>query len=88
MRGRGRAPDQEAGWPDRSARRSLLAPLLAPSGLGLFAGYLWYRTGTPFASYDAQRVGWHQGDPITLLGQPIPSPDSSSITRKPCSGTC
>jgi len=54
----------------------------------LFAGYLWYRTGTPFASYDAQRVGWHQGDPITLLGQPIPSPDSSSITRKPCSGTC
>ncbi len=60
-----------AGWPDRSARRSLLAPLLAPSGLGLFAGYLWYRTGTPFASYDAQRVGWHQGDPITLLGQPI-----------------
>jgi len=71
VRGRGRAPDQEAGWPDRSARRSLLAPLLAPSGLGLFAGYLWYRTGTPFASYDAQRVGWHQGDPITLLGQPI-----------------
>ena len=37
----------------------------------MFAGYLWYRTGTPFASYDAQRVGWHQGDPITLLGQPI-----------------
>ena len=31
-----------AGWPDRSARRSLLAPLLAPSGLGLLAGYLWY----------------------------------------------
>jgi hypothetical protein len=60
-----------AGWPGRSARRSLLAPLLAPSGLGLFAGYLWYRTGTPFASYDAQRVGWHQGDPVTLLGQPI-----------------
>jgi hypothetical protein len=59
------------GWHERSARWSLLAPLLAPSGLGLFAVYLWYRTGTPFASYDAQRVGWHQGDPITLLGQPV-----------------
>ena len=37
----------------------------------MFAGCLWYWTGTPFACYDAQRAGWHQGDPITLLGQPI-----------------
>jgi len=59
------------GWPERSARSSLLAPLLAPAGLALFAGYLWYRAGTPFASYDAQRAGWHQGDPVTLLGQPV-----------------
>ena len=59
------------GWGDRVARRSLLAPLLAPSGLAAFAVYLWWRTGTPFASYEAQRYGWHQGDPITLLGQPV-----------------
>ena len=56
---------------DRLARRSLLAPLLAPAGLGLFAVYLWYRTGTPFASYQAQHDGWHQGDPFALLGQPV-----------------
>ena len=59
------------GWHDRAARRSLLAPLLAPSGLAAFAVYLWWRTGTPFASYVAQRYGWHQGDPFTLLGQPV-----------------
>src|SRR5487761_1719225 len=40
-----------AGWRDRQARLSLVAPLLAPSGLGVFALYLWVRTGTPFASY-------------------------------------
>jgi hypothetical protein len=59
------------GMQDRLARRSLLAPLLAPAGLGLFAIYLWLRTGTPFASYQAQHDGWHQGDPVTLLRQPI-----------------
>ena len=48
----------------------LLAPLLAPSGLVAFAVYLWWRTGTPFASYEAQRYGWHQGDPVTLFTQP------------------
>jgi hypothetical protein len=56
---------------DRLARRSLLAPLLAPAGLGLFAVYLWHRTGTPLASYQAQHDGWHQGDPVALLRQPI-----------------
>jgi hypothetical protein len=59
------------GWRDRQARLSLLAPLLAPSGLGAFAAYLWYRTGTPFASYQAQHDGWHQGDPLALFSQPI-----------------
>jgi Mannosyltransferase (PIG-V) len=59
------------GMRDRLARRSLLAPLLAPAGLGLFAVYLWYRAGTPFASYQAQHDGWHQGDPFALLGQPV-----------------
>lgn len=59
------------GWRDHQARLSLLAPLLAPAGLGAFAAYLWSRTGTPFASYDAQHTGWHQGDPFTLLSLPI-----------------
>jgi mannosyltransferase PIG-V len=57
-------------WRDPVARRSLLAPLLAPSGLALFAVYLWIHTGTPLASYEAQHYGWHQGDPLTLLSQP------------------
>jgi hypothetical protein len=60
-----------AGWGDRAARRSVLAPVLAPSGLAAFAGYLWWRTGTPLASYEAQHYGWHQGDPLALLGQPV-----------------
>src|SRR5487761_111289 len=60
-----------AGWRDRQARLSLVAPLLAPSGLGVFALYLWVRTGTPFASYQAQHSGWHQGDPFALLNQPV-----------------
>lgn len=59
------------GMRDRLARRSLLAPLLAPAGLGAFAVYLWGRTGTPFASYQAQHDGWHQGDPVALLRQPV-----------------
>jgi hypothetical protein len=60
-----------AGWRDRQARLSLVAPLLAPSGLGAFALFLWVRTGTPFASYQAQHSGWHQGDPFALLNQPV-----------------
>ena len=47
------------------------ALLLAPSGLGVFALFLWVRTGTPFASYQAQHSGWHQGDPFALLNQPV-----------------
>lgn len=59
------------GMRDRLARRSLLAALLAPAGLGAFAVYLWSRTGTPLASYQAQHDGWHQGDPVALLRQPV-----------------
>jgi hypothetical protein len=59
------------GWRDRQTRASLLAPLLAPAGLGAFAVYLWVRIGTPFASYRSQHTGWHQGDPFTLLSQPV-----------------
>jgi hypothetical protein len=48
------------GLRDREGRRSLWAPLLAPLGLIAFGIYLWAWTGTPFASYNAQRVGWNE----------------------------
>jgi hypothetical protein len=60
----------DRGWRDRTALRSLAAPLLAPLGVGAFAIYLWVRTGTPLASYRAQSDGWHQGGPIALLSEP------------------
>ncbi len=56
------------GWKDREARRSLFAPLLAPAGVGLFAVYLWIRTGTPFASYNAQHHGWgEKSTPLAMF---------------------
>jgi hypothetical protein len=48
------------GWADRAARRALAAPVLAPlGGLG-FAIFLWVWTGTPLASYQTQKVDWHE----------------------------
>jgi hypothetical protein len=43
-----------------AARRALLAPVLAPVGVGAFAIYLWIWTGSPFASLIAQRDGWSE----------------------------
>jgi hypothetical protein len=61
-----------AGWGDRSARMSLLAPLLAPVGVGAFGAFLWAWTGTPFAAYLAQHYGWYQqSQPLALLHVPI-----------------
>jgi Mannosyltransferase (PIG-V) len=58
------------GWHDREARRALIAPLLAPAGLLAFGFYLWIWTGTPFASYQAQRYGWgEKSTPFALLNQ-------------------
>ncbi len=55
------------GWADREARRSLLAPLLAPLGAVTFGVFLWLWTGSPFASYIAQRYGWDErSTPIAL----------------------
>jgi hypothetical protein len=48
------------GWRDPEARRALLAPLLAPLGLVLFALFLWHWSGSPFASYTAQHHGWSE----------------------------
>jgi hypothetical protein len=46
---------------ERGAARSLLAPLLSLTGICAFAVFLWVWTGTPFATLDVQRNGWHQG---------------------------
>jgi hypothetical protein len=56
------------GFRDRAARRSLLAPALAPVGAAAFAGFLWAWTGTPFATYITQHYGWSEKtDPLALL---------------------
>ncbi|MBV8734314.1 MAG: hypothetical protein JO120_05995 [Solirubrobacterales bacterium] len=53
---------------DRTAWRSLLAPLLSVSGLVAVASFLWAWTGTPFASFQAQRYGWKEKtDPFALV---------------------
>jgi Mannosyltransferase (PIG-V) len=60
------------GWHDPAARRSLIAPLLSPLGIGGFAIFLWAWTGTPFATYIAQHYGWHeQSQPFALLSLPV-----------------
>ncbi len=48
--------------------RALWAPVLAPVGLLAFAGFLWAWTGTPFASFRAQRYAWHEkSTPMALV---------------------
>lgn len=42
------------------ARRSLVAPLLAPLGLIAVLGFMWTWTGTPFAYWAAQHYGWRE----------------------------
>jgi hypothetical protein len=57
------------GWRAPSARRSLLAPLLAPLGLIAFGAFLWLWTGSPLASYTAQRYGWKESSSPFALYQ-------------------
>lgn len=45
---------------DRRTLRSLVAPLLAPLGAVGFAIFLWVWTGSPLASFIAQKDGWHE----------------------------
>lgn len=45
----------------RGEWKALLAPLLAPLGVGTFFLYLWAHTGTPFEYFRAQRAGWQGG---------------------------
>jgi hypothetical protein len=51
---------RERGWSDREARRSLLAPILSPLGIAGFAIFLWFWTGTPLASFNAQHGAWQE----------------------------
>jgi hypothetical protein len=54
----------------RRERKALIAPLLSLAGIAAFALYLWRWTGTPFATLEAQRYGWHERlDPIALIHQ-------------------
>ena len=48
------------GWHDREARRSLIAPILAPAGAIGFGIYLWIWTGSPLSDYTAQHVEWSE----------------------------
>jgi hypothetical protein len=43
---------------------------MATSGIAAFAIFLWQWTGTPFATLEAQRFGWHERlDPIAMVHQ-------------------
>jgi Mannosyltransferase (PIG-V) len=51
---------RRSGWRSPSARRSLAAPLLSVTGVGVFMLFLWRWTGTPLATYIAQHHGWSE----------------------------
>ena len=53
------------------ARRSLIAPILAPAGAVAFGLFLWSWTGTPLASYKAQRYGWNEKSSILAIPHDI-----------------
>jgi Mannosyltransferase (PIG-V) len=56
------------GWRSREARRSLIAPALAPLGAAGFMTFLWLWTGNPFANYIAQHHGWSEKTtPLALV---------------------
>ena len=48
-----------AAWRART-RCAWAAPVLAGAGVSSYFLYLWSHTGTPFAWFDAQRLGWGQ----------------------------
>ena len=58
------------GWRDRTAWRSLVAPVLSPVGICAFGVYLWAHNGTPFACFDAQHYAWgEKTDALALVNQ-------------------
>lgn len=55
------------GWSDHNARRSLLAPLLAPAGLIGVTAFLWAWTGSPTAYWTTQHYGWRERFDVLAL---------------------
>jgi hypothetical protein len=58
---------RRVGWHDPAFRRSLVAPLLSPVGIGAFGLFLWTWTGSPWASLIAQRDGWGERTDLLAL---------------------
>jgi hypothetical protein len=70
---------RDHGW---RARTALLAPLLSLTGIVAFAGYLWARTGTPFANYYAQHYGWRERtDPLAIVHHVVHLTNQISLTH-------
>ena len=54
----------------RKARQAFIGTLLSLGGIASFGIFLWIWTGTPLASYDAQRYGWKETTtPLALYYQ-------------------
>jgi hypothetical protein len=52
----------QRGWSLRRVRSHVLWLGLVPAGLALYAGFLWWRFGSPFVLTESQLKGWnHQG---------------------------
>jgi hypothetical protein len=56
------------GWRRRVLRQVIVAPILSLTGISAFALFLWFWTGSPLASYEAQHHGWSEKtDPFALV---------------------
>lgn len=52
----------QRGWSLRRGRADVLWLALVPAGIALYAGFLWWRFGSPFVFSESQLKGWnHQG---------------------------
>jgi Mannosyltransferase (PIG-V) len=55
------------GWSTQTLRKVIVAPILSTAGIVIFAIFLWFWTGTPLASYQAQHHGWSEKTSPTAL---------------------
>ena len=67
VRGVGGARAPPARFHEPAALRSLIAPALSVVGVVAFAAFLWIWTGSPFASFIAQRDGWSEKTDVFAL---------------------
>ncbi len=67
----GRAGALLRGLRDQAGRRALLAPVLSPLGLIGFGVFLWRWTGSPLASFDAQRYGWKEKSTLMAIPRDV-----------------